>query len=187
MDTFPDLGALSDPELKDLIKELSEEEVDISYKRRILHGKIDILRAELVARLQRSVEAGEGAGLGADLERLTHMNRLVGLLPPARLAQNRLQLHHVDALVLAPSIDLGALSLRYADRLPAGVRALLRGFGSTRGSGANLLSYLLFDAGFCRALLRQGYRDTLARRDEIVPFLDPRRNRLVPLNWEQLS
>jgi NTE family protein len=125
--------------------------------------------------------------LGADLERLTHMNRLVGLLPPARLAQNRLQLHHVDALVLAPSIDLGALSLRYADRLPAGVRALLRGFGSTRGSGANLLSYLLFDEGFCRALLRQGYHDTLARRDEIVPFLDPRRSRLVPLNWEQLS
>ena len=35
MDTFPDLGALSDIELKDLIKELSEEEVEISYKRRI--------------------------------------------------------------------------------------------------------------------------------------------------------
>ena len=54
MDTFPDLGALSDQELKDLIQELTEEEQEISYQRRILHGKIDILRAELVARLQKT-------------------------------------------------------------------------------------------------------------------------------------
>ena len=54
MDTFPDLGALSDNELKDLIQQLTEEEQEVSYKRRILHGKIDILRAELVARLQTS-------------------------------------------------------------------------------------------------------------------------------------
>jgi hypothetical protein len=47
-DTFPDLGSLSDRELKDVIKQLTDEETEISYKRRILHGKIDILRAELV-------------------------------------------------------------------------------------------------------------------------------------------
>ena len=125
--------------------------------------------------------------LGADLERLMQMNRLVGLVPAQRLAQHRLPLHHVDALVLAPSIDLGALSLRFADRLPASVRTLMRGLGSMHGTGANLLSYLLFDGGFCRALLRLGWRDTLARRDEIVAFLDPRRARLVPLNWPQAS
>src|SRR5882672_9096749 len=61
MDTFPDLGSLSDQELKDLIQQLTEEEVDISYKRRILHGKIDILRAELVNRLRKKHEAGEGS------------------------------------------------------------------------------------------------------------------------------
>ena len=54
MDTFPDLGSLSDQELKDLIQQLTDEEQEVSYRRRILHGKIDILRAELVARLQRS-------------------------------------------------------------------------------------------------------------------------------------
>ena len=53
-DTFPDLGSLTDEELKGLINELSDEETEISYKRRILHGKIDILRAELVARLQKT-------------------------------------------------------------------------------------------------------------------------------------
>ena len=71
MDTFPDLGALSDTELKDLIKELTEEEVDISYKRRILHGKIDILRAELVNRLRKKHEGGEDVISGADVQRLT--------------------------------------------------------------------------------------------------------------------
>ena len=54
MDTVPDLGALSDEELKELIHQLTEEEQEVSYRRRILHGKIDILRAELVARLQES-------------------------------------------------------------------------------------------------------------------------------------
>ena len=54
MDTFPDLGALSDQELKSLIDDLTQQEQEVSYERRILHGKIDILRAELVARLQRS-------------------------------------------------------------------------------------------------------------------------------------
>lgn len=71
MDTFPDLGALSDTELKDLIKELTEEEVDISYKRRILHGKIDILRAELVNRLRKKHDGGEEIITGADVQQLT--------------------------------------------------------------------------------------------------------------------
>lgn len=121
--------------------------------------------------------------IGADLERLMQMNKLVGLVPRRELDRHRLALHHVDALLLAPSIDIGELSLRYADLLPSGVRALLHGLGSTHGTGSNLTSYLLFDSRFCRALIRQGYRDTLARRDEIIAFLDPRRTRFVPLNW----
>ena len=59
MDSFPDLGSLSDPELKELIEKFTEEEEQVSYKRRILHGKIDILRAELVNRLRKKREEGE--------------------------------------------------------------------------------------------------------------------------------
>jgi len=54
VEPLPDLASLSDTELKELIDELTEEEPEISYRRRLLHGKIDILRAELVARLQKS-------------------------------------------------------------------------------------------------------------------------------------
>jgi hypothetical protein len=70
LDTF-DLGALSDPELKDLIHELTEEEQEVSYRRRILHGKIDILRAELVNRLRHEHEEGESVISGADVQQLT--------------------------------------------------------------------------------------------------------------------
>jgi NTE family protein len=104
-------------------------------------------------------------------------------VPETRLERNGLVLRHADALVLAPSIDIGPLALAHAQRLPAGVRTLLRGFGSTRGTGANLLSYLLFDRHFCRALLQLGYDDTLARRDELVAFLDERRTNFLPFGW----
>lgn len=73
MDTFPDLGSMSDSELKDVIKQLTEEEMEISYKRRILHGKIDILRAELVARLRNQHSSGEAAISGEDVEALTNI------------------------------------------------------------------------------------------------------------------
>ena len=71
MDTFPDLGSLSDQELKDLIQQLTDEEQEVSYRRRILHGKIDILRAELVNRLRKKHEGGEEVISGADVQRLT--------------------------------------------------------------------------------------------------------------------
>ena len=54
MEPLPDLATLSDADLKALIKELTRQENEVSYQRRLLHGKIDILRAELVARLQKT-------------------------------------------------------------------------------------------------------------------------------------
>jgi RsiG-like len=70
MEALPDLAALADADLKALIKQLEEEENEISYKRRMLHGKLDILRAELVARLQKK---GEGELGQVDLDRLSEI------------------------------------------------------------------------------------------------------------------
>jgi len=71
MDTFPDLGALSDEELKSLIQQLTEDEQEVSYQRRMLHGKIDILRAELVNRLRKRHQEGEAIITGADVQQLS--------------------------------------------------------------------------------------------------------------------
>ena len=70
-ETFPDIGAMSDEELKETIDELTSEEREVSYRRRMLHGKIDILRAELVNRLKTEREAGETLITGDDVDKLT--------------------------------------------------------------------------------------------------------------------
>jgi hypothetical protein len=84
-ETFPDIGAMSDEELKGLIEEYTQEEREVSYRRRILHGKIDILRAELVNRLRENRESGEGPISGADVEKLSAIlaNRVSGEEPAA--------------------------------------------------------------------------------------------------------
>jgi hypothetical protein len=69
VEALPDLASLSDDELKQLIEKLKEEENEVSYRRRILHGKIDILKAELVARLQKS--GGRSVLDQVDVEHLT--------------------------------------------------------------------------------------------------------------------
>ncbi len=106
--------------------------------------------------------------LAVDVERMAQVNRLLTHLAPGASVPGTA---HVDALVLAPSVDIGEVALRYADRLPAPLQSLLRSLGSTQGTGANLVSYLLFDPAFCRTLAALGYRDTLARRSEVIAFL----------------
>ena len=61
MEPFPDLGSLSDDDLKQLIDDLTKEELEVSYRRRILHGKIDLLRAELQARLKETGARGSSS------------------------------------------------------------------------------------------------------------------------------
>ena len=80
MELLPDLASLSDLDLKRLIQELQDEEREVSYRRRLLHGKIDILRAEYQARLKA---AGPESILSqVDVETLTEI--LAGkATPPA--------------------------------------------------------------------------------------------------------
>ena len=71
MEPFPDLPSLSDDELKQLVEKLEEEEREVSYRRRVLHGRIDMLRAELVARLQKT--EGRSVLDQVDVEHLTEI------------------------------------------------------------------------------------------------------------------
>jgi hypothetical protein len=73
VEPLPDLATLSDADLKQLIDDLQREEHEVSYRRRLLHGKIDILRAELVARLQQQVGAGESPLSDVDVDKLTEI------------------------------------------------------------------------------------------------------------------
>ena len=77
-DAFPDLATLSDEELKGLIDRYQTEEREVSFRRRMLHGYIDMLRTELVARLRES--GGKSVLEDVDVERLTEI--LAAKAPP---------------------------------------------------------------------------------------------------------
>jgi hypothetical protein len=68
VEAFPDLASVSDDDLKRLIDDLTQEEHEVSYRRRILHGKIDLLRAELQARLRET--GGKSVLEQVDVDRL---------------------------------------------------------------------------------------------------------------------
>ncbi|WP_283743016.1 patatin-like phospholipase family protein [Sideroxydans sp. CL21] len=108
-------------------------------------------------------------GLEVDLERLERINKTVSLIPEElRQATN---MRHVDVLVITPSQPLEKVAERHIQRLPWAIRLLLRSAGVMRRSGANLVSYLLFDKYYCQALIDLGYQDALKRREEILEFL----------------
>lgn len=109
-------------------------------------------------------------GLEVDLERLHRINRTIGMIPEE--LRGNVNLQHVEALVITPSQPLEKVAERHIANLPWTIRLLLRLVGVMRGSGANLVSYLLFDRHYCRALIDLGYQDALKRRDEILSFLE---------------
>lgn len=73
MEALPDLGSLTDEKLKELIDAYVKEENEVSYRRRILHGYIDILKSELLAR-KKEAYTGEGGALdNIDIEQLSRI------------------------------------------------------------------------------------------------------------------
>jgi NTE family protein len=111
--------------------------------------------------------------LSVDIERLQRINRTLALLDPA--ARARSLLRPVDVLVISPSERLDDIAARHVQSLPRPVLSLLRGIGVNREGadqrgGAALASYLLFEAGYTRELMRLGAADTMARRDEVLAF-----------------
>jgi len=111
-------------------------------------------------------------GLEVDIERLQRINNTIKLIPPEARNKDKMQLREVDVLVISPSEEIDRIAANYAHELPRSIRYLLRGLGASRSGGATLTSYLLFERAYCRALIDLGYKDTMARRDEIARFIN---------------
>lgn len=109
--------------------------------------------------------------LNADIERLQRINRTISLIPPEKLRDAGLPLRKIKVLVISPSQPIERMAVRYLNELPWTVRFLLRGIGAMNRNGSNLASYLLFEKGYCGALIDLGYQDTMARRGEVLEFL----------------
>jgi NTE family protein len=109
--------------------------------------------------------------LGTDLEKVRLVNIAVRQIEPVRLAASPMPLRDIAMLVLTPSVPLETIAHNYRDGLPPSLRFALRGIGGTRDGGEGLLSYLLFDSGFCSALIDLGYRDVQAKRADLEKLL----------------
>lgn len=109
--------------------------------------------------------------LEVDLERLQRINRTLAIIPPETLAKNGYPLRAVDFRVITPSVPLSRIAAEYAHDLPRVIRGLLHTVGAMKRTGSNLVSYLLFEKSYCRALIRLGYSDTMAQKDDLLDFL----------------
>jgi NTE family protein len=109
--------------------------------------------------------------LESDVERFERINHTMSLVPPSAIKAEPSPLRTIPLFVLRPSRDLGLLATGAIGRLPYVVQYLFRGLGVTDQTGADLLSYLAFDADYTSQLLALGYADVMARRDELRNFL----------------
>ena len=109
--------------------------------------------------------------LAVDIERLQRINKTLQCVAPEKAHELGLKLRPVDVLVMHPSEPIERIAARHAQDFPPAVRFLLRAVGAMNRNGSNLASYLLFEARFCKALIDLGYRDTMARREEMLAFL----------------
>jgi NTE family protein len=108
--------------------------------------------------------------LESDIELLQRLNQFSHLMPDGTPTR-ALGVAPVDVLVISPSQPIDEIAARHRQELPAALRLFLRGPGATKTSGAGVLSYLLFEAGYCSELIELGRRDALAKRGELCRFL----------------
>lgn len=108
--------------------------------------------------------------LDVDMERLQRINQTINLIPPAH-KESVPSLREVHSMIVRPSQDVAEFAQLHASSLPRTIRYLYHAVGAMGPNGAAMLSYLLFEAPYCQALIDMGYQDTLRQRDEIRAFL----------------
>jgi len=117
--------------------------------------------------------------LDTDLDHLKRMNELIvahtnGSTPnpsPGGGPVPTEPMRTIESLVVNPSEDLAIVARHLSHRMPRMVRYLLEGLGTPDAQSADLMSYLLFDSAYTKALVDIGYRDAGARIDAIENFL----------------
>jgi len=109
--------------------------------------------------------------LDADIERMRRINHTITETRSKRVEYKDTSLRQIDYLVISPSEDVREIVAKYVGNFPRSVRILLKGIGALAREGRPLMSYLMFDAPFCKELMELGYRDGLAAREQILHLL----------------
>ncbi|HXH03584.1 MAG TPA: patatin-like phospholipase family protein [Candidatus Competibacteraceae bacterium] len=104
-----------------------------------------------------------------DVERLKRINHTLHYIDPEH--RDEVALRPVELEWLFPSQDVRLLAEPYVHELPRSVRWLLKRLGALNRGGRPLINYLLFEAGFCRALIELGYHDAQRRLPKLLRLL----------------
>ena len=109
--------------------------------------------------------------LDADIERLQRINKTVNLIDDQSREQHGVTLRQIEVQVISPSDDIGKMAAEHAHELPRSIKILLRSIGAYSKTDSSFMSYLLFERGYCNALIKLGYEDTLREKENILHFL----------------
>ena len=109
--------------------------------------------------------------LDADIERMQRINHTIAETKEKRVEFTDTALRQIEYLMISPSQDVREIVERYVGNFPLSVRILLMGIGAMAREGRPLMSYLMFDAPYCKELIDLGYRDAMASRDQILHLL----------------
>ena len=109
--------------------------------------------------------------LDADIERMRRINHTISETRDKQVEYKDTSLRQIDYLVISPSQDVRDIVARYVGNFPLSVRILLKGIGALAREGRPLMSYLMFDAPYCKELMELGYQDAMASRGQILHLL----------------
>ncbi len=101
-----------------------------------------------------------------DIVHTQMMNRLLEALPDEKRNGMRI----VDVMVIRPSRDLGRLASEFEARLPPLVKYLTRGLGTKDTASPDLLSLILFQEDYIRALVEIGEEDGWTHAEGLHEF-----------------
>lgn len=110
-----------------------------------------------------------------DLDTLVKVNDLVAYVQNESPHNPPENMRNIDLLVIYPSVEFDEIAARHLKDLPRAMRLAMSLIGATKkGGGTSLASYLLFEKDFCKELIDCGYRDAMAKREDILEFFNPR-------------
>jgi len=109
--------------------------------------------------------------LDNDLERLERINHTLSAIPEKVRQREGITLRPVDVLTIRPSEEINVIAAGFEEEMPRSMRFFLRGSGTTSATGSVMMSYLLFERSYCRALINLGYADAMRQENRILRFL----------------
>ncbi len=138
--------------------------LSVSQKKKAINktpSMIRLLNTLLNAVLLDSVEQ--------DVIRIQRINMLAHLVEEEKRQEAGLRV--IPALCISPSQNIGEIARQHAHHLPRLIRMTISAFGSL-DEASEILSYLLFETDFCKTLIKMGYEDALASKEQILNFFE---------------